>query len=327
MRMSRWIDRILLLVIVLAVAAAIPAAAQAQEGDHNHDPFADPTVAPMIMPTVTDFAPEAGDTAVQPDKGDVGVTSYFEFSDTQKAGLLTPFYRLSRSLALKARVPLIFNKTVTFGTNEGKASGLGDVTFEAEYSKVRSAGAVFSFTGSVKLPTGDEEKVDNFIAVPLGTGTLDYFAKAQYAKSQPDFGWVASVIFRKNSGYEFDPWGTSVALTTTTSGNQVIGSVFARKRVNAKWWLHLGASADKIADGAGKTVYTDGTPTFEYDMTSGGTVIDLYPGMSYALGKLNPYLGARVPVSTSWNNEFASTDRDMAFIFQFTYRPDRMAGQ
>ncbi len=316
----------LLALIALAVIVTAPVAVLAQEEGHDHDPYADPTAAPMIVPTTSDFAPPADDPGVMPDRGDMGLSSYIEFSDTQKSGLLTPYYHLTPMLVLKARVPLILSKTVNFWGTEGKASGLGDVTVAAEYTKFLGDGAVFGFEGSVKLPTGDEEKEDNGIAVPLGTGTMDFFGKARYAKAAPDFDWVGSVVFRRNSGYDYEPSWDNLAVITNTSGNQIIGSVFARKRAGDKWWLHLGASANMISDGSSKTEYSDGRDTIESDVESGGTVIDLYPGVSYALGKLNPFLGVRLPISTSWNNEFASDERDMAFIFQFTYRPERMGG-
>jgi len=322
MRLSHWFVLIVLLMLPLSLLAQT---GEGEEG-YSNDPYADPTVAPLIVPMVTDFAPEAGPAYVAPASGDLGVSSYIEFSDKQKSGLLTPFYRLSPSLALKARVPLILSKKVEFFGTEGKASGLGDVSLEAEYSKIRSAGEILSLSLSVKLPTGDDEKLDNGIAVPLGTGVMDYYGKAQYAKSQPDFGWVASAVFRKSSGNDYEPGWGNLATITNTSGNQMIGSVFARKRAGQKFWLHLGASANLIGDGTKKSEYNDGTATLEEDVESGGTVIDLYPGVSYALGMLNPFLGVRVPLSTSWNNDMASTDRDTAVIFQFTYRPGRMAG-
>ncbi len=39
---------------------------------------------------------------------------------------------------------------------------------------------------------------------------------------------------------------------------------------------------------------------------------------------VTPYLGARIPVGTSYDNEFLAESRDTAFIFQLTYRPFKM---
>ncbi|HPF35934.1 MAG TPA: hypothetical protein P5571_09810 [Candidatus Krumholzibacteria bacterium] len=318
---------LLLLVLLLLVVPA--ALAQEEQEGHSHDPFLDPAVSPVVVPTTLDFVDldKAGDAAAA---ANVGVSGYVEVTSDQKLGLLTPFYRFNPNLSLKARVPLIFDRTAHFYAADASASGLGDVALDAQYERLAGPGAVWRLMASVKLPTGDDEntvEVDGFeYGVPLGTGTTDLMARGQYAKSAPDFGWVASVLFRKNGGFEsytYD-YGTYQETTTQTNGNQLIGSVFARKRVSPSFWVHLGLSATKLANGNSKTEYTNDTPTYEYDIETAGTLLDVFPGISYALGSLQPFVGARIPLSTSFDNEFASTDRDAAFIFQFSYNPDRM---
>ncbi len=51
------------------------------------------------------------------------------------------------------------------------------------------------------------------------------------------------------------------------------------------------------------------------------TLLDLYPGVSYAVGAITPYLGARIPLSTSYDNELLKEERDTVYVFQLTYRP------
>lgn len=321
----------LVLVLVLLLAPVVTAQAQEGEEGHSHDPYQDPTLAPVVLPAADDFvaADKAGGLAGGDAAAKVGVSGYVEVSTDQKSGLLTPFYRLNPNLSLKARVPLIFDRTMHFFGTDASASGLGDVSVDAQYERAAGPGAVWRVMASVKLPTGDDEnveEVDGFeYGVPLGTGTTDILARGQYAKSTPELGWVAGLLFRKNGGLEsvYD-YGAFQATTTATSGNQIIGSFFARKRVSPQWWLHLGASVAMLGDGTSKTEYSDSTPTDEFDLETAGTLMDLYPGISYALGSLQPFLGARIPISTSYDNEFASTDRDAAFIFQFSYNPDRL---
>jgi len=320
-----------LLVLVLALLLAPATFAQEGEEGHSHDPYLDPTVGPVVLPAVDDFvaADKAGvgggaDTAAK-----TGVSGYVEVGSDQKTGLLTPFYHVNPNLTLKARVPLIFNRTMYYFGAEPSASGLGDVSVDAQYERVAGPGAVWRVMASVKLPTGDEEKMVEEggveYNVPLGTGTTDILARGQYAKSTPDFGWVASLLFRKNSGLEtINDFGTYTVTSTNTTGNQLVGAFFARKRLSPSWWGHLGLSVNKLGDGTLTNEYSNGAATDEFDLETAGTLVDLYPGVSYALGALQPFVGARIPVSTSYDNEFASTERDAAFIFQFSYNPDRM---
>lgn len=320
----------LALVILMAAAVAV-----AQEGEgEGHDPYLDPTMAPLIVPTADEFAPMpdaaagiAGAPALGAPATGVGLGGYFEVTGDQKAGLLTPSYRFSPSLILKARLPLIFERTLNYWGTEASAGGLGDVVLDAEYARALSApGSVVRLQLSAKLPTGDEEKMDGTYAVPLGTGTLDLIGRAQYARSTPRTGLLASLLYRKNTPDETitDLGGGNTRTFEVTSADQLVATVFGRKLVGAKWWLNLGVGATLLGDGKSKTTWSDGTPGSEADLQMGGTLVDLYPGVGYALGSLSPFLGLRVPVVTDYDNAMADDERDIAVVFQFSWRPTRL---
>lgn len=312
----------LALVIMMTAGAA-----WAQEGEgEGGDPYMDPTMAPLIVPTADEFAP-APEVAADKSLMGAGVGGYFEVTGDQKAGLLTPSYRFSPAFVLKARVPLIFERTLNYWGTEASAGGLGDVVLDAEYARPLSApGSVVRLQLSAKLPTGDEEKMDGLYAVPLGTGTLDLIGRAQYARSTPTHGLLASLLYRMNTPNEtIIDWGGGVTRTLeVTSADQLVATVFGRKLVGAKWWLNLGLGATLLGDGKSKTTWSDGTPGTETDLQMGGTLIDLYPGVGYALGPLSPFLGLRVPVVTEYDNSMAEDERDIAVVFQFSWRPTRL---
>jgi len=302
-----------------------------EEGDHSHNPYADPTVGPLIQPAADDFIGDPGSIGAEKAAGDKGLATFFEVTSNQKTGLLTPFYRFSSALAFKVRVPLIIDKTQTSWDGERSTSGLGDIAIDAEYSRPAGPGAEWRLQGSVKLPTGDHEKMVDLDGVeqvvPLGTGSMDILARGQYAKSGVNLDWVASALYRKNDSSEtVNDYGTYTATSKITNGDQVVFSGFARRRANDSWWLHLGASMVKFSDGTFDVEYSAVHDDTSSDLLQSGTLFDLYPGVSYALGKLNPYLGARIPIGTSYDDEFANTKRDTAFIFQFTYNPTKMGG-
>lgn len=60
------------------------------------------------------------------------------------------------------------------------------------------------------------------------------------------------------------------------------------------------------------------------DLLQKSTLLDLYPGVSYKFGPITPYLGARIPISTNYDDELQLEERDTVYIFQLTYRPFKM---
>ncbi|MFH1843210.1 MAG: hypothetical protein ABIF77_08370 [bacterium] len=330
--------------IALVCLLSIPLVSLAQQ-PHDHegdtvDPLVDPTLMTMLIPMAGDFAPVPDDPAL--DDGTVpapvGVASYFEVTDDQKVGVISPSYQFNDWLQAKVRVPYIFKRTYHYFGTDAEASGLGDITVDAVYSRaVGAAGALLRLQASAKLPTGDDEKVDDDgYATPLGSGTVDILAKGQYARSTAKTGLLASVFYRKNGSNEsivewIDPLDSAhiqTSTTTITAASQFVASVFARRQVSKKLWVHLGASGSVLGDGKSEysLVDTQGPNTSsENSLDQGGTLLDLFPGLSYSLGKISPYLGVRIPLATSWDNEFLPEERETAIILQFSYRPERLA--
>ncbi len=325
MRVSGWklMCAVVLLMLVSGLAPAQTNGDFLPEGDGSGQEF-DVTVSPLIVPTVDEFAAPQGAGAVGP----LGVSAYVDVTSDIKSGVLAPFYRVSPALSFKAHVPLIFNYTRHYFGFDAEASGLGDITLDGEYTKrLQSSGAEFRFQGSVKLPTGDETKIDtdefgSEYPVPLGTGGTDLLVRGQYARSSANTGIIAAALYRLNSGKETaTDFGTAIMTSKVTNANLGVVSLFARRRVGGQLWFNLGASAMLIGDGKVETSWNDGTPGGESNLDQGGTLVDVFPGLSYDLGAFKPFAGARVPVVTSYDNDLRDDSRDAAFIFQISYRP------
>jgi hypothetical protein len=326
----------LVIALMIVTCASSLFAQEYWEEGHDHDVFTDPTVAPLVVPTVEDFTSdmEATDSSDKSLIANSGVSSYFEVTGKQKAGLLTPYYRYSKALAFKARIPLIWNRTLDYGTVETSSSGIGDITLESEYSRImRSLAGLLRFQLSLKLPTGnDEPDLENGFAKPaLGTGTLDVIGRAVFSRATPEYGYVASLLYRQNTASEsISTFGTVTDTYKTTNASQIVASAFYRHLVSPKLWVHIGASMLMLGDGESEYTTEDsaaGTSnTTTTSLNQGGTLIDLYPGISYQMGPINPFIGVRIPLSTSYDNDLAGTDRDTAFIVQFTYQPDKLGG-
>jgi hypothetical protein len=261
----------------------------------------------------------------------VGVSTYFDISDKIKSGVLTPSYRFSPALALKARLPLIFSRTLNIWDVDYSAGGLGDITLDGEYTRYLGNGhSLLRFSASVKLPTGDDEATDEKSTAsrspcPWAPAPPTTSSRPSTPWAKPAFGLVSTVMYRKNTPSEtMADLGGYIETTETTMPNQLLLSTFGRKRLNQKFSLNLGVAASFLGDGKRVSTYSDGRDDFDYGANMGGTLVDLFPGISYNLGKLNPYLGVRIPVVTSYDNETRDEERDVAFLFQFSYRPEKM---
>ena len=327
MRMHRFMPFMLLAAMIFTVPAVL-----AQEEDHGE--AYDTTLGPLMFPTVEDFAPVDGAPTMTGEPtaaSSLAISAYVDVTDKMKSGVLTPSYKFSPAFAVKAQIPIIWDRTLNYWGYDASAGGLGDIALDAEYTKILGApGTLLRFAASVKLPTGDDEKTveddtGTEYVVPLGTGTTDFLLRGQYSRSTAKTGLVAGLMFRKNSpGETIQEWGSVTVTTKRTNGNQVIASTFGRYQVAARWWAHLGGAVVLTGDGKSETEYSDGTPTFDNGAEMGGTLVDLFPGISYNLGMVSPYLGVRIPVVTSYDSEFREEERDTAFIFQVSYRPGKL---
>ncbi|PID78785.1 hypothetical protein CSB20_13390 [bacterium DOLZORAL124_64_63] len=329
-----------LLLIILTSLIFGQALAQQTVERHKHD--IDPTTTPLIMPTVEDFAPSQGGAAGfrgnLVEEAPVGVSGYFEFAENNKIFNITPRYRFNRNWAAKLRVPWIAERKVTAWDGDVSTSGIGDIAIEGEYTKTfATPDKLLRLQVSLKLPTGDDERTEehngNDLAIPLGTGSLDYMFRGQYTVSTPSMGLLISAMLRKNTEGQHkyvseDLSGTVFTQTTkTTEGRQIFLAAFGRRHVGKKLWMNLGASIVMTGDGSGefRSVDTNGGDYgYEYTKTTKGSMLDLYPGISYDLGAVTPYLGARIPLSTNFKADGMNEERDSVFVFQISYRPLKM---
>ena len=264
----------------------------------------------------------------------MGIESLFEVSDHQKCFVAGPYYRASQRLWLKARLPVIFERTMTYFDAQPSASGLGDLSVQVDYAWPLPAKNTRLRTRlDVVVPTGDSEKMDGQYLVPLGTGAWGFSLGGQYARQAPRWGCLANLAFRLNAANQLTVQHVQADTVLATITNDITNapslafSLFGWRTVTGKLAAHLGASLLVVGDG--KTEFSRreaaGTVTSgSYGNGQGMVVLDLYPGLTYKLGRLNPFLGVRIPIVSSYDAERDREDRDVAAILQFTYQPGRM---
>ena len=301
----------------------------------------DPTNRFLLVPPVEELMPPAAASArdqepgaPEPWQGGVGVTSLFEVSQRQKCFVLGPFYRATERLWLKARLPLIFERTLTYYDAEASAAGLGDLSLQADYAwRPRAAKDHLRTRLDVVVPTGDSEKMDGEHLVPLGTGAWGFSLGGQYARQRSNWGCLANLAVRRNTanGLTVQYMQADTVLATVasdiTNASSVALSLFAWRSVTPRLAAHLGTSLLVVGDGKTEFSRRDAAGAVtegSYGNGQGMAVLDLYPGVTYRVGRLNPFLGVRIPVISSYDVERDREDREVAVLLQFTYQPGRM---
>ncbi len=327
--------RLIVIALTVFLMTALGTVALAQN-DEDHQ-VEDYSSTPLVQPTIEDFAP-IPESDIREDgkpvaEAPMGINGYFEVSEQQKVFSLTPSYRFSEKFALKARFPYIIERKRNYFGGEASASGLGDIGLDGEYThRFNSPSKLLRLQATVKLPTGNNENIegDDEVKVPLGTGSVDLMLRAQFTRSTKKSGFLAAALFRKNTSGESvfqSTWWDGTVQTqtiTTTNGNEFVASAFGRYVVGSGIWLNLGASLMMTGNGEMESHTTDtggGDWSNSDELFQKSTLLDLFPGVSYKFGPITPYLGARIPLSTSYDNDFLLEERDTVFIFQLTYRP------
>jgi hypothetical protein len=307
--------------------------------------LSDPTYSFILVPPVEELMPPSaaepgardggpGGLMVEAWHPGFGVESIFEVSEHQSCFVVGPYYRAGKRLWLKARLPVIFARTVTYYDAQPSASGLGDLSLQADYAwPLGAKNASLRTRLDVVVPTGDSESMDGEYLVPLGTGAWGFSLGGQYSRQARSSGLLANLSARLNTANSVTVQHVQADTVLATITNDITNapslalSLFGWRSVTAKLAAHLGASLLVVGDG--ETAFSqrdaDGTVTEgSYGNGQGMAVLDLYPGVTYRLGPINPFLGVRVPLVSSYDVERDRADRDVAVILQFTYQPGRM---
>ena len=163
---------------------------------------------------------------------------------------------------------------------------------------------------------------DEGFILPLGTGSFDFLGRAQYAVAMPQADLLCAILFRKNGANKNEvDYGGGPTTEELTNGNQLVLSAFARRTMVGPWGLHFGATFARSGDGE-FAWSNDSGGSGSSDLLQKGNFLDLFPGLSYAIGPINPYFAIRLPVLTSYDNEYADDNRDWALLFQVSYSPE-----
>lgn len=326
--------RVRFLVLAIVVLAATGVWAQ---DVHYHDQadatIGDPGMGLLVQPEIDEFGSEDEETADTGGPAQVSVSAYTEVSSKMSVISIAPTYKFGDKASARLRVPWVLSRTVVYQSYEASASGFGDISLEGNLFHrftFHNAKHRIKATGVLKLPTGDNEKFDENegqfglitrYPVPLGSGSVDLTARVQYTADAKETGLLATMLYRLNTSSEIiRETSFSTQTIKQTDGNQFMSGLFARRQVGDKVWAHFGATL--ILTGVGE--YEDSAVQGTSSLEQGSTLIDVYPGVSYELGLVTPYLGIRLPVVSNFYTNSEVESRDFAVVLQVSYNPGRL---
>ncbi len=237
----------------------------------------------------------------------------YSYSDNFKVLNIPVGYKIKDWLFFKARIPYI-QRTVKIGDKSYSASGIGDIYVGFDVIEKRKETFATATTIATSLPTGDNEKTDDGVLVPLGKDAYNMHV-GQY------FSWVA---------WDFS-FSAFVGLKYYLTDNEFTyqGQEY-KEEVGTKLYLNFGIDKnvkDYIRMGAKLTYFQNEESKmkvngFEAGMNDDLKVADL---ILYVVPSKIRYrnLGAQisvvVPVYTDYNDEVRDEpDRKMSVSVRIT---------
>lgn len=246
--------------------------------------------------STADIAPVLPDTAAG--TSGAGMSGVFSKNYTQIDIPLS--YALTDDIKIKLNIPYINRSQELFGTKYS-ASGLGDISVTGQYIYGQKEKGLLFLSGlTIKLPTGDKDKTDNGVSMPLGSGSYDFVINQAVAKTIDRFRLLGNVSYRYN-----------------TEGKQNgvdyrAGDVFT--------WL-AGVEHGYMAGKLWGYAHASGLVVWESEYSGNGAgddfkTLDLTIGGKYMhTEKLGVQAGIRFPVWDHFGASGSDPSRNTAFVF------------
>lgn len=244
--------------------------------------------------STADIAPVVPDTAAG--ASGVGMSGVFSKNYTQIDIPLS--YALTDDIKIKLNVPYIDRSQELFGTKYS-ASGLGDISVTGQY--IYGQKEMLFLSGlTIKLPTGDKDKTDNGVSMPLGSGSYDFVINQAVAKTIDRFRLLGNVSYRYNTEGE------------QNGVDYRAGDVFT--------WL-AGVEHGYMAGKLWGYAHASGLVAWESEYSGNGAgddfkTLDITIGGKYMhTEKLGVQAGVRFPVWDHFGTSGSDPSRNTAFVF------------
>ena len=237
-----------------------------------------------------------------------------------------------------SQIPYFFSKKMKYTLETAETSGLGDISVGAGYGS--QAFTMFYYLHlDVKLPTGDDGKMEDGFLVPLGTGSTDFMLTTSVTKFITDNFSIGGGF-----GYKFNGSSSKIAEITrfdnpddddnTTDIESVDYTITNGNALNLNlnfdyyWDYGLSFNSDfsfkNIGDGNTdkEHSYNWNSETETLDGLSNKqavTMLDLKATATYSISIFDISAGAKIPLSTERDENNKEDDREMGLFFKVDY--------
>ena len=235
-------------------------------------------------------------------------------------------------------LPYYFNRKINYSIETAETKGFGDAVVGLGY-KNGSSSFVYYFHLDVKLPTGDDGKMENGYLVPLGTGSTDFMFYTSVSKYFNDKIVLSGKFMYKLNGSSTkiaeivrldNPDGNTGIEDIETIEYNIVNGNFLNIDASLAYLLKFGLSIN--ADiayrfiGEGNTnkkfsySWTDDTKEIT-DISNKQDVkmLDFRTNLVYSNTLFDISAGIKIPLYTQRDEDNVEKDRSPGFYFKIDY--------
>lgn len=260
--------------------------------------------------------------------GNVGMSVEMQIS-AKNIYLRLPLSYSWNNLSLNLSIPYCFKKDMNYSVGTKTARGFGDVVMRGSY-RCNHRRLSNEFGLSLKLPTGDENKVVDGHLVPLGTGTTDIIFSNNTSYLFSKFLVQSNISYRINNSYirvgeieHQDSKGKETITYDINNGNTFVFNTSLSYQLFRRIYLIGGISA--ITNGEGsldrKHSFEGSGNTIEERNLSANqdfTYLDLHPAICYNIFNTDLVLSVKIPLITERNQSNSEDERKPELMFRLS---------
>ena len=236
---------------------------------------------------------------------------------------------------ISAQIPYFLARKMKYTLETVETSGLGDVSVGVGYTN-QAFDMFYNLHLDVKLPTGDDGKMEDGFLVPLGSGSTDFMLTTSASKFVTDNFSIGGGF-----SYKFNGSSSKIAeITRLDSANNVQGIESVDYTITNGNALNLNINCDYYWDyglsfggdfafkaiGDGETdkehsySWNDETNKLEgLSNKQAVTMLDLKASATYNISIIDITAGAKIPLFTERDENNKEGDREVGIFFKIDY--------
>lgn len=228
-----------------------------------------------------------------------------------------------------ASVPYYFKRTISYVDKDVEASGVGDVSVNVGYGDFFSGG-YWSLATFVKLPTGDDENVEDGYLAPLGTGSTDFSGVFSLIFYRDRFTFGGSALYKfsgvstKTAEIKYSDDSIETVDYDIKNGDVISFNLYTDYDVTQRFVVTGAFNIANIGEGETDISHKFEDSSQNYDEKGISNKQDMFyvdfkPSVTYSLDFADFTLGGKIPVMTERNEDNTEEDREAGVFFKVDF--------